>query len=114
MAEQTTDRAGVGSIDRVSDVVESVQKYARQETVEPLKGAVRWVFVGTLGATCLGLAVIFASLAALRLAQDLGGASLEGGLSFVPYLVAAAVLAVFVVITLSRVSRRSLQKGEWQ
>jgi hypothetical protein len=33
--------------DQVTDLVESVKIYARQETLGPLKGAARWVAIGT-------------------------------------------------------------------
>lgn len=103
--------ARTGSGDLVDDVIDGVRRYARQETIEPLKGAGRWVAVGSLGALCLGLSTIFLALAALRLVQDLGGEVLAGGLSFVPYLVSAVVLLGSVVLAFSRIDRRSLQKG---
>lgn len=97
--------------DHVTDLVESVKQYARQETLEPLKGAARWVAIGSLGALSLGLSMVFLALAVLRLSQDLGGTVLDGSWSFVHYLITLVVVGVLVGISLSRISQRSLAKG---
>ncbi len=97
--------------DQVTDLVESVKQYARQETIEPLKGAARWVAVGSLAALSLGLAMVFLALAVLRLSQDLGGAALDGSWSFVHYLITLIVVGVLVALSFSRISQRSLAKG---
>lgn len=98
--------------DQVTDIVDSVKAYARQETLEPLKGAARWVAVGTVAAVSLGLAMVFLSLAVLRLSQDLGGTALDGAWSFVHYLITLVVVSVLVALSFSRISQRSLAKGE--
>lgn len=98
--------------DQVTDIVDSVKAYARQETLEPLKGAARWVAVGTVAAVSLGLAMVFLSLAVLRLSQDLGGTELDGAWSFVHYLITLVVVSVLVALSFSRISQRSLAKGE--
>ena len=94
----------------MGDLVDSVKQYARQETLEPIKGAIRWVAVGSVAALCLGLALVSAALGVLRLSQDLGGTVLDGSWSFLHYLITLCVVAVLVVVTFSRVSRRSLAK----
>lgn len=95
----------------MADVVETVKEYARQETVEPIRGAARWVAVGTVASLCLGVAMLYAALAVLRLSQDLGGSALDGSWSFLHYLVTAVVLAVLVKVTISRIGRTSLARG---
>lgn len=98
--------------DQVNDLVVSVKTYARQETLGPLKGAARWVAVGTLAATSLGLAMVFLAMAVLRLSQDLGGQALDGSWSFVHYLITFVVVSLLVWLSFSRISQRSLAKGE--
>lgn len=98
-------------VDRVSDVVETVKEYARQETVEPIKGAARWVAVGTVASLSLGVSMIYGSLAILRVSQDLGGSVLDGSWSFVHYLVTVAILGVIVKVAVSRIGRSSLARG---
>ena len=99
-----------GPVDQVGDLFDSVKQYARQETLEPIKGAVKWVAVGTLAALCLGLALVFAALGILRLSQDLGGTTLDGSWSFLHYFITLSIVAILVAVTFSRVSQRSLAK----
>ena len=108
----TPFRHRLTSTDQVNDLVESVKTYARQETLGPLKGAARWVAVGTLAATSLGLAMVFLALAVLRISQDLGGQALDGSWSFVHYLITFFVVSLLVWLSFSRISQRSLAKGE--
>lgn len=98
--------------DRVGELIEDVKAYARQETVDPIRGAARWVAAGTAGAMFLGLSVVFLSMGVLRLTQSVAGDTLDGSWSFVPYVVTVVVLAVVVAFTFSRVSQRSLRKGQ--
>ena len=98
--------------DQVTDLVESVKTYARQETLGPIKGAARWVAVGSLAATSLGLAMVFLALGVLRLSQDLGGSSLDGSWSFLHYFFTLTVVSLLVWLSFSRISQRSLVKGD--
>ena len=97
--------------DRIADVVEVVKAYARQETVEPIRGAARWVAVGTVAAVSLGLAMVYLAMAVLRLSQDLGGSTLGGAWSFVHYLVSLVVTTLLVGVSMSRIKKRSLKRG---
>ena len=108
----TPRRRRLGSSDQVTDLVESVKTYARQETIEPLKGAARWVAVGTVAALSLGLAIVFLAMAVLRLSQDLGGNALDGSWSFVHYFITLIVLVLVVSLAFSRIRQRSLTKGQ--
>lgn len=112
MKERLASRRRLSSSDQVTDVVESVKIYARQETIEPLKGAARWVAVGTLASLSLGLAIVFMALAVLRLSQDVGGTVLDGSWSFLHYFITLLVLSVVVALTFSRIRQRSLAKGQ--
>ena len=90
--------------------MDSVKAYALQETVGPIKGALRWLTYGTAAAVFMGLGVLLIGLGTLRLSQDLGGSVLDGSWSFVHYLVGSAVLACAVAVSLSRVSKNSLRR----
>ncbi|MSO58806.1 MAG: hypothetical protein EXQ63_00580 [Ilumatobacteraceae bacterium] len=100
----------MGSVDRVVDLVDSVKKYARQETLGPLKGAGRWLAFGAIGALLLGTALLLAVVGVLRLSQDLGGNALDGSWSFVHYVVAVVFNLVLVYIAMSRIGQTSLEK----
>lgn len=97
-------------VDQAADIVSTVKAYAVQETVGPLKGALRWLAFGTAAALCLGVGTVLLALGVLRLSQDLGGGALDGSWSFVHYLISSAVLAVAVGLSIARISRNSLQR----
>ena len=103
-------RPARGPVDQVGELAASVKQYARQETLEPIKGAIRWVGVGSTAAVSLGLALVFTALGILRLSQDLGGTVLDGSWSFLHYFITLIVVAALVAMSFSRVSRRSLAK----
>lgn len=105
-------RRQASTTDQVTDLVDSVKAYAIQETVGPLKGAARWLAMGSLAALSLGLAMVFGTMAVLRLSQDLGGYALDGSWSFVHYFITLVVMSLLVWLTFSRISQRSLAKGE--
>lgn len=97
--------------DHVSDVVDSVKQYARQETVEPLRGALRWLAFGIAGALAIGLGLTLVVVGVLRLSQDLLNDQLDGAWSFVHYVIAAVFSVILVVLALSRVQKKSLSRG---
>lgn len=112
MSDQpNTPRRRLSSSDQVSDLVVTLKAYARQETVEPIKGAARWVAVGTIASLSLGLSMIFLMMAILRLSQDIGGTVLDGSWSFVHYFITLVVVSALVALAFSRISQRSLSKG---
>jgi hypothetical protein len=109
-SSRITSRSPKGPVDQVGDLFDSVKQYARQETLEPIRGAIRWVGVGSVAALSLGLALIFSALGILRLSQDLGGTVLDGSWSFLHYFITLCVVTILVAVTFSRVSRRTLAK----
>lgn len=105
-------RRKTSASDQVSDLVDSVKAYAQQETLGPLKGAMRWLAMGSLAALSLGLSMVFGTMAVLRLSQDLGGTTLDGSWSFLHYFITLVVMSLLVWLTFSRISKKSLAKGE--
>ena len=112
MAEETSQKqrsstrresAGIG------DVVDLVKEYAKQETLGPLKGAGRWLALGSAGATCLGLGLVLVLLGVLRLLQTELDA-FDGGFSWVPYVIVLALCLGLTWVALSRVKKATLGK----
>lgn len=88
-----TTRGGVA--DAVRELLDLVVAYAKQETIGPLHGLVRFVLFGVLGALGLAGGGVLLALALLRLLQDETGGAFHGTRSWLPYLVVtAAALAV--------------------
>lgn len=84
----TPDRASVG------EVFDVVTAYAKQETVEPLRRAGRYVGFGAAGGLLTGIGVSLLLLGVLRLVQTEWTRSAEGRLSWLAYLIAFVGLLV--------------------
>jgi hypothetical protein len=97
--------------DHVTDVVDSVKQYAKQETIEPLRGAVRWLAFGVAGALAIGLGLVLTVVGVLRLSQDLLDSQLNGSWSFVHYMITAVFSVFVVVLALTRVRKKTLARG---
>ena len=74
--------------------------YARQETIDPLKGLGRFLAYGVGGALSFALGSILLLLGGLRALQTETGTTFTGNLSWVPYLiiVVAALLLIALVV----------------
>jgi hypothetical protein len=80
--------------------------YARQETIDPLKGVGRYLGFGAGGALLLALGVIMLMLSGLRALQTETGDALDGSLSWLPYVIVLAVAALLVAWAVSRISKK--------
>ena len=93
----------------VRELQDLVVAYAKQETVEPLKGMARYAGFGILGALFVGIGVAFMSIGMLRGLQSLRGWGVHGNYSWVPYIavvIALVLLASGIWITVAKRSRR--------
>jgi hypothetical protein len=94
----------------ISDVVDLVTAYAKQETLGPLRGAGRWLARGAAGAACLGLGLVIVTLAILRLVQAEWETAATGSLSWLAYLIAFLFAVGCLALTISRINKDSLNK----
>lgn len=91
-----------------ADFFELVKAYAKQETVEPLRGAGRWLGLGIAGSLLLMLGGISLTLALLRVLQEETGTTFAGNLSWVPYLITLGAAVVVLSLLIWRITKRSL------
>lgn len=80
----------------VQELSQLLIAYARQETIEPIKGLGRYVGFGLAGSFVMGIGLVLLLLGSLRLLQTETGDAFDGNWSFVPYLftlVAAGTVA---------------------
>lgn len=89
----------------VSELWELTKGYARQETIDPLKGLGRYVAYGLTGALLVSIGVVLLLLALLRVLQTQTDTTFTGSWSWAPYLIVLAVGGVFVLLALSRISK---------
>lgn len=87
---------------KTDDIKTVVVDYARQELTDPLKPLGKWVGFGVGGAVLWGLGISLIALGVLRAMQTETGDTFSGNLSFVPYLVALALVGVIGGLTFVR------------
>lgn len=72
----------------IRELKELVIAYAKQETLDPLKGLGRYVAFGVAGALLIGVGVMFLAIGALRALQgDHRGPHFTGNWSWAPYAI---------------------------
>jgi hypothetical protein len=97
-----SDRMGPG------DFFDLVKAYAKQETLDPLKGAGRWLAFGLAGSVVLILGGISLTLALLRVLQEETGSAFTGNLSWVPPTITLVAVTIVLVMLTLRITKRSL------
>ena len=86
-----------------------LRAYVVQETLGPLRGAGRWLLVGTLAATVTALGCCFLLLATLRGTQDLLRVlDRDGTWDLLAYVATFVVGSGCIVIAAGRVGRGTL------
>lgn len=93
----------------MGEVIDLVREYAKQETLGPLKGAGRWLALGAAGSLLLGLGLLLALIALLRLLQTEVNA-FDGAFSWVPYAIVVVVAVILTVVSLSKIRKVTLGK----
>ena len=97
------------------ETYELVRDYAKQETLDPLRGAGRWLGVGLIAGFLMSVGIVIVLVGVLRLTQDLllytWFVDKADGLSFVPYLVTLAIGIATSAVVWSRVSVFELNRG---
>jgi hypothetical protein len=83
-----------------------VRAYAKQETIEPLKGIGRYVAFGVAGSLLLGIGVVLLVLAVLRALQGETGEVFDGNWTFAPYLLTLVICVAVVGAALSAVRKK--------
>ena len=94
----------------LSEVVDLVRAYVRQQTVAPLRGVGRWVAFGLVGGVLLVIGLVFLAMGLLRVLQTIP--VLEGGWSFVPYFAVLISSIVIMGFAKGRISAGSLHPGD--
>ena len=117
MADQPQSNTGTSRANArgpsIGELVEFVKTYAQQETLGPLRGAGRWLALGTAGAAVLGLGLTLLTLGLLRLLQTEWDSVTTGAMSWLPYLIVLMVVVALLLITVTRISKKSLNKESY-
>jgi hypothetical protein len=95
----------------VSDAWDTAVAYAKQETLEPLKGLTRFVAFGAAGSLLLAIGLVVLLLAALRVLQTETGSVFKGAHSWLPYLITGATGTVVVILAAAAVVSGRSRRG---
>ena len=87
----------------MTELWEMLVSYAKQETVDPLKGLGRFVAFGMASAIVGSIGIILLTLAGLRALQTHNDGRLDGNWNWVPYLAALVLLALLIMIFVRRI-----------
>ncbi|MGH9209266.1 MAG: hypothetical protein ACRD2C_01145 [Acidimicrobiales bacterium] len=99
--------SGDKSVPQVVNELWSLTKdYARQETIDPLKGVGRYIAYGFSGAVLGGVGIILLLLSLLRALQDHTGSRFHGNWSWAPYGIVLVVGLLLAVVAASRIKKR--------
>jgi len=80
----------------VSELWALILRYAKQETLDPLKALGRYLAAGVAGSIALGIGLVLLTLALLRALQQETAPHFAGNWSWAPYLIVVAVAGIFV------------------
>lgn len=105
-AASTADRDSTSIPQVATELWELATSYAKQETIDPLKGLGRFLGYGIGGAIALGVGVVLLLLSGLRALQTETSTTFTGNLTWVPYLIAVAVGVLLIGLAMLRVSKR--------
>ena len=94
---------------KFTELYELVVTYAKQQTIDPIRGAGRWLGFGIVGAILMSIGLVIGVLGVLRLIQatPLGTSNTW---SWTTYLITILVCIVIGKFTLSRIKRGTLEK----
>jgi hypothetical protein len=88
----------------ISELIDLVRAYAKQETIGELRGTGRWLAWGALGGVSILLGLLFVLVGILRLLQStvFDGSS---AMSWAPYFIVLALTIALVVFSQSRIRK---------
>lgn len=98
--------------DEAKDLAATVGAYVKQETLDPLKGALRYVIFGVAGALFISIGSISLIVGILRLLQEEAGSVFAGNLSWVPYMIVAVAAVVAAGFAAWRIPKREARRRE--
>ena len=102
---------GEKGVGQLGEAINLVKEYARQETLQPLRGAGRWLAFGAAGSVLLGFGSVLLVLGVLRVLQTDTGDTFSGRwMSLLPYLIALVVAAAVIGLAVSRIGKKTLNK----
>lgn len=104
-----SDRKRAVKAPSLGEMYDLLRDYVKQETLDPIRGAGRWMLWAALGAVSLILGVTFLMVGLLRLVQSELFNSNDGK-TWVPYLIVVVVSLALVLSSKARIRKPSLHR----
>jgi formate-dependent nitrite reductase membrane component NrfD len=104
MAAEPTTEKSVPAL--AAELWDLVRAYAKQETVEPMKGLGRYAAFGVAGSALLAVGLILLLLGGLRALQTQTGTTFDGNWSWAPYLIALAGTGIVIALVARGMAKR--------
>jgi len=89
----------------VSELKSLTVDYAKQETLAPLKGILRYVIFGLAAALTMGVGLVFWIMAALRALQNETGTAFEDHWSWAPYFITLAGTVLLIGLAIFAIGK---------
>ena len=86
------------------DAFQLTVDYLKQETIQPLKGLGRFLYMGIAGSFFLAFGILLILLGVLRLLQTETGTALNGDWSWVPYAVVVVLGIAVIAVAVWRIT----------
>ena len=90
----------------LSELKDMTVAYAKQETIEPLKGLGRFIAFGVAGSLFLGIGLVLAALAGLRALQTETGDTFDDNFTGAPYGIVLVGALLIIVLAVTRIGRK--------
>ena len=104
MAARPNDPKSIPQV--ATELWELTVAYAKQETVDPLRGLGRYLGYGVSGSLVFAFGSVLLLLSLLRALQTETGDAFDGNFTWVPYLIVVAAAALLVGLVMWRVVKR--------
>lgn len=92
----------------LSELKDMTVAYARQETIDPLKGLGRFVVFGIGGSFMLGIGVVLLTLGGLRALQTQTSSTFEGNWSWAPYAITLVLLVALAALAAKAITGKAI------
>jgi hypothetical protein len=99
-----------GAVGPAGDVIQLILDYAKQETLGPLKGLLRFLIAGVVGSIALSAGALLILLGLLRALQTETGSTFSGDWSWAPYLVTGAAAIIVLLLSAWRIKKGPASK----
>ena len=104
MAARPNDPKSIPQV--ATELWELTVAYAKQETVDPLRGLGRYLGYGVGGSLVFAFGSVLLLLSLLRALQTETGDAFDGNFTWVPYVIVVAAAALLVGLVMWRVVKR--------